>query len=239
MSNELTWLPREGPAVEEGSAGRSQHGLGGRHAGRNHDHHLREFQYDYNPSYSRTENDTTQTDTKSCLGYGGDESAYCSNTVGQGQIVCINLLLFYFCGSVAPAYGTDSGFQPTAYSELWNPGNPAGSVASIVWAVGIFRKPVIYSFVVPPSFNPDANGYASYRGPHCPITTGSDGKPKCTTAPGCECDRGGHAVLITGLIDNTQLPAGAPPGSGGGYFIIKNSWGCGYGDGAVVLGDVN
>jgi C1A family cysteine protease len=52
----------------------------------------------------------------------------------------------------------------------------------------------------------------------------------CTPAPGCECDRGGHAVLVNGLVDNTQLPAGAPPGSGGGYLIIKNSWSNCYGD---------
>ena len=214
-----------------------------------------ESQWDYNPSRSRTANDTTARYTNSCLGYGGDQSAYCSDTASQGQIVCINLLLFYFCGQVAPGYTTNGGFYPTTYSELWNPENPIGSFGSIIWAVAIFKKPVIYSFAVAPSFYPDANGYVTYNGPHCAITTGSDGKPTCVTRAGCECDIGGHAVLITGLIDNTQLPPGAPPGSGGGYVIIKNSWGCGYGDGgyaylpydwvkaygwsAVVLGDVN
>ena len=145
--------------------------------------------------------------------------------------------------------------MPTAYSEVWNSANPTLSLGTIFWAVGIFRKPVIYSFAVAPSFYPDANGYVRYNGPHCPVTTGSDGKPVCTTAPGCECDIGGHAVLITGLIDNEDLPAGAPAGSGGGYVIIKNSWGNCYGDAgyaylpydwvkaygmsAMVLGDVN
>jgi C1A family cysteine protease len=72
---------------------------------------------------------------------------------------------------------------------------------------------------------------------------------------GCECDRGWHITLVTGLIDNSQLPMGAPPGDGGGYVIIKNSWGSCYGDGgyvyapytwfkqmvgaAAVIGDIN
>jgi hypothetical protein len=212
-----------------------------------------ESQWDYNPSRSRTANDMTMRYTNSCLGYTSAENAFCSDTTGQGRVWCVNLLLFFFCGTTGPDYASTSAIQPLAYSEIWNSGNPSLSLGSIFWAVGIFLKPVIYSFSVPPSFNPDANGYVTYRGPHCAITTGPDGKPLCTPAPGCECDRGGHAVLITGLIDNGDLPAGAPAGSGGGYVIIKNSWSNCYGDSgyaylpydwvkaygmsAVVLGD--
>lgn len=41
---------------------------------------------------------------------------------------------------------------------------------------------------------------------------------------------GGHVVHIVGFVSNADLAAdagtsGAPPGAGGGYFIIKNSWG--------------
>lgn len=45
--------------------------------------------------------------------------------------------------------------------------------------------------------------------------------------------RGGHAVEIVGYIDNSSLPGGTAGGSGGGYFIAKNSWGC-WGDGGYV-----
>jgi C1A family cysteine protease len=31
-----------------------------------------------------------------------------------------------------------------------------------------------------------------------------------------------------------RIPAGTPPGSGGGYFIVKNSWSNCYGDGGYV-----
>ncbi len=43
-------------------------------------------------------------------------------------------------------------------------------------------------------------------------------------------NRGNHATLIVGWIDNSALPQGAPVGSGGGYFIVRNSWGNCYGD---------
>jgi len=35
---------------------------------------------------------------------------------------------------------------------------------------------------------------------------------------------------MTGYVANADLPAGAPVGDGGGYFIIKNSWGADTGD---------
>jgi hypothetical protein len=189
-----------------------------------------EDQWNYNPSNSRTANDDTQTYTHSCTGYGGAQSAYCSDSAAQGRVVCTSFLFFTFCGMVDPPVTPDSGFHPTAYSEIWNAANPDLSLSTLFWGLLIFQKPVIYSFSVPPSFNPDANGYVHYQGPHCAVTTGSDGKPVCHTTPGCECDRGGHAVLVTGAVDNTQLPAGAPMGSGGGYLIIKNSWSNCYGD---------
>lgn len=44
---------------------------------------------------------------------------------------------------------------------------------------------------------------------------------------------GGHVVHVVGYIDNADLAKKlphAPPGAGGGYFIIKNSWGACDGD---------
>ena len=40
----------------------------------------------------------------------------------------------------------------------------------------------------------------------------------------------GHTVMICGYVENANLPAGAHQGSGGGYFIVKNSWGTLKGD---------
>ena len=48
-------------------------------------------------------------------------------------------------------------------------------------------------------------------------------------APGASFT-GGQTVEVVGYINNASLPTGAPTGSGGGYLIIKNSWGCYWGD---------
>jgi hypothetical protein len=214
-----------------------------------------ESQWDYNPSFGRTSSDATQTYTKSCINYAGDEKPFCSDTNHQGELICAQFLGATFCAAIGPTIGSDSGFAPAVYNELWNSSNPSYSLGVIFWAVGIFQKPVVLSFAVAPSFYPqDPNGYVVYHGPHCAVTTGSDGKPVCHTVQGCECDVGGHAVLVTGFIDNADLPASAPAGSGGGYLIIKNSWGCfadggyvylpydwvkAYAGSAIVLGDIN
>jgi len=47
--------------------------------------------------------------------------------------------------------------------------------------------------------------------------------------------KGGHVVHVVGYVDNSALASNsgtkkAPPAAGGGYFIIKNSWGACYGD---------
>jgi C1A family cysteine protease len=38
-------------------------------------------------------------------------------------------------------------------------------------------------------------------------------------------DKGGHAMMYVGYILNQNLPDGAPDANGGGYVVVKNSWG--------------
>lgn len=53
---------------------------------------------------------------------------------------------------------------------------------------------------------------------------------------GCDLDdsRGSHSVLAVGWVSDDELEAlfddNAPPRDGGGYFILRNSWGCNWGD---------
>ncbi len=74
------------------------------------------------------------------------------------------------------------------------------------------RTPVVFCFTVPKSFGGSSSngGFVKF-----------DEKEK---------GDGGHCILMTGFIDNKDLPKDIPPGDGGGYFIVKNSWGCAFGD---------
>lgn len=78
------------------------------------------------------------------------------------------------------------------------------------------NRPLVAWFVATPNFMaPGASGYVAYDA-HEDVS-----------------DSGSHATLVAGWIDNENLPSGAPLGSGGGYFVLKNSWGefvgdCGY-----------
>lgn len=66
-----------------------------------------------------------------------------------------------------------------------------------------------------PSFDNNKNGYVKYD-------------PNIN-----EKVRGGHCSLITGFVNNEDIPTGRDINSaaGGGYFIVKNSWGHSAGDG--------
>ena len=41
---------------------------------------------------------------------------------------------------------------------------------------------------------------------------------------------GMNTSVMLGYIPNADLPLATPPGSGGGYYIIKHSWGTDFGD---------
>lgn len=200
-----------------------------------------ESDWDYNPSSSRVANDAAQSYSNSCAGYGGGESDFCSDTVSQGMRVCpfpdLNLPFLGLaanCFQIPPLSVGAQARRQTWVSELWDAGNIDLSFAKLVLAVALFQKPVLLFIPVPGTFDaPDANGYASHVGKLCSgHQEGSNWV--CDKADGCECSRGGHFVVATGIIDNSQLPAGAPAGAGGGYLVVKNSWGTCWSDGGYI-----
>jgi len=171
-------------------------------------HFASESSWPYNPAYSRI--DIVGYYLNSCTGYtfniGTIYGNYCSDTAHQGGRYCIGQTCFY---SSPVSAGTGSRVS-SAFDILV-------SVPMIKVYLSL-NKSLVMSFKVMNSFQkPAAGGYVN--------------------AFPFEPTIGSHAIHLVGTIDNAQLAIakpGAPAGGGGGYVILKNSWGSYYGDGGFV-----
>ncbi len=179
-----------------------------------------EDQWNYNPSPNRAVGgnaDAPDDFKKSCDGYG----ERCSNTTHQGEFVCTQVPILTFCGS-SPPNPDNSGKKMSAVPVLlwfnFIAELPVNTIRNFL-ALG---QPVVAAIQV-------TNGFASPNNAGF-LVSYSDNVT------------GGHAVHIVGYISNGQLNdvlPNAPTGGGGGYFIIKNSWGACWGDGGLVYVPVN
>jgi hypothetical protein len=112
-----------------------------------------------------------------------------------------------------------SRYKVSQWLPVWDPiGDRDLSAAKLLLAGNV---PLIFCFVTPGSW------YASAH-------TGPNGKGYLVhnRHEAFPSDPGGHCVAIVGNIDNADIPADwyLEPGAGGGYFIIKNSWGACWAD---------
>jgi hypothetical protein len=195
-----------------------------------------ENQWNYNPSPDRTADDKTKTYQQSCDGYGET----CSDTTHQSQMGCVSIGPFYACGYFVPEKNsTHQGYRIGDSVSLWDAAHPLSSVwwMELHLAMGhplVIGHPIITAWDVAAK----GDGFVPYpfletcTGPdHCPDTPGE--------IPVCQCylARGGHGASVVGFITNEKLQATVPTtplGDGGGYFIVKNSWGSCSGDGGFL-----
>ncbi len=177
--------------------------------------------WDYNPSLSQPKPPAYEF-IGSCLKYPFPGEP-CSTTAPQANGFCVPGP-FFICGLSPFQDPTPSPYSSAGVSYIWNPSNPDLSVDYVFLSLA-FNSAVVLGFNETQAFLTAANGngFIQYT-PTNPIF-------QILLDP----TLGGHYVHIVGYVSNEDIAANpntasATPASGGGYFIIKNSWGAAYGD---------
>ncbi len=178
--------------------------------------------WQYNPSLGRTSStDGAAKDfVGSCKQYAG---LACSETAHQSAMVCtlvsINGVRIPFCAYRTTTY-TGSGPLASTALQIWSSGQS--------FDLNRYRQYLARGHVIIAS-HPVYNGFSNAA-----LGVVTDYAKECTSSAGGVTKKcGGHVVQIVGFLSNAALSTVAGPvnAGGGGYFVIKNSWGCGAGDG--------
>jgi hypothetical protein len=175
-----------------------------------------ESQWNYNKSLDRMDLGEKLGYGLSCLNY----NEYCSNTSHQGQYYCTTVAGVKFCGYKAPAKSASDGYRMPKANVIWQRGAPlSGNVPYFsAWLYTMTGYQVVVALDIDSSFDNPREGFVSHL---------------------AWKKRGGHAVHVVGFIPASFVASSNLPNwvksraenSGGGFFIIKNSWGCSAGDG--------
>ena len=176
-----------------------------------------EDQWDYNPSWDQPGKGYEYV--HSCDHYPVPPEAGCSDSAPQAPEYCVAGLSFLCAFAPAVLSGTTSPYMSTGAVSIWDPLSPDVSVGLMVLEL-LTNNAVLLSFKVTPNFQ-QATAHGGF----------------VSMNPKTELDdyKGGHVIHVVGYVDNSALASNsgtkkAPPAAGGGYFIIKNSWGACYGD---------
>jgi C1A family cysteine protease len=180
-----------------------------------------ESSWTYNGAPNRTSNgDGAAADyVGTCNPYGqGPNAGWCSETAHQSPQYCTTVV-FTFCG----------------YKTIQFSGGIAASNASQIWASGqpFLKNNYINLLAQGQLIMASFPVYEGFMSAEKGIVTNYDKKRLDDKNNLVDGAYGNHAVQIVAFLSNQQLstPSYAANGGGGGYFVVKNSWGCGAGDG--------
>jgi hypothetical protein len=168
----------------------------------------------YNPSWQRGA--FFGAYYNSCVSY----VETCSNTSHQGREFSTQTPTGTMYGWSSPVIDEHErlAVSPQNIVSFWDVSNPDLSTAYLQLHL-LFGQPVAIDMILPMEFGvPDSNGFV-------------------TLFPFGMTNTGQHSMNVIGYITNADLVArvpNAPQGSGGGYFIVKNSWGNQFGDAGYV-----
>ena len=189
-------------------------------------HFAFEKTWDYNPSFSRPKPPAYQY-INSCNGYPSTEPG-CSADAPQANGFCVPGISFA-CGLSPFVNPNPSPYSSAGVHYLWSPFSKDISVSMIQLALAA-NDAVILGFNATQAFQNAANGNGFMQ--YIPAGLFF-----------VDPSIGGHEVHIVGYVSNEDIAANpntasATPGPGGGYFIIKNSWGA-VGDAGYIYMPVN
>lgn len=171
-----------------------------------------EDQWDFNPAFY--EYVSKGVLVNSCASYVTNEP--CSNSAPEAPLVCTP----FASNRLSCAY-KDAGIQGSPYqlssaTRFWSLGDTENSTALMVLSLA-FNNSVVIELDLSPAFQSAPGGYVPFD-------------KTDLVAPSA----GQHIVHVIGFIGNEELRQklpNAPPASGAGYFIVKNSWSNCAGDG--------
>jgi C1A family cysteine protease len=191
-----------------------------------------ENQWDYNPSWSQPNCPGCYEYVNTCDNYPAFEAG-CSDSAPQAPEYCTFESHRGICGfftALLPGIRAPYGAPSTI--NIWNPGSfcfgcapgvapdPDLTVKEMITNLAL-NNAVILGFNLTNDFGNPPGGYV--WGGLTPKERNADAATSV----------GGHNVHVVGYVSNIDLAAkvpSAPPGPGGGYFVIKNSWGLHSGD---------
>jgi hypothetical protein len=179
-----------------------------------------ETSWTYNQAWNRPKNafdpgviGTLNSYSGTCFGYSGT----CSWSAHESPRDCTQVGDTVYCG-YDKVNDAISGISASPAKQIWSNGQP--------FDLESYRALLARGVSMMASF-PTYVGFTEVDG------TGivSDYRKQRRDAMGnlVDGDAGGHMVQVVGFISNEELTfPGTPPSTvgGGGYFVIRNSWGC-------------
>lgn len=175
----------------------------------------------YNPATGRSSG--TDGSMSDYAGTCDDYEGSCSETAHQSPRFCtvyaVNGTLVPFCAYATMTY-TGPGVLASTSRQVWASGQS--------FDLNRYRQYLAQGHVIIASF-PVYRGFSDAVGG---VVT--DYAKECSDAKGGTTKKcGGHVVQVVGFLSNAALSTEQFPvnAGGGGYFVVKNSWGCGAGDG--------